>query len=65
MLPGLRNKNFLDDFFYNSYVPDYSKNSNYYNTPAVNIVEEKANFKIEVIRSEEPKKTPTKTPKKT
>ena len=48
MLPGLRNKNFLDDFFYNSYVPDYSKNSNYYNTPAVNIVEEKANFKIEV-----------------
>lgn len=48
MLPGLRSKSFLDDFFYNSYVPNHFDNSGYYNTPAVNIVDEKDNFKIEV-----------------
>lgn len=48
MLPRLRNKSFLDDFFYNSYVPNHYDNSGYYNIPAVNIVEEKDNFKIEV-----------------
>lgn len=48
MLPRLKSKSFLDDFFYNSYVPNHYDNSSYYNTPAVNIVEEKDSFKIEV-----------------
>ncbi len=48
MLPGLRNKSLFNEFFNHNYAPAYYDNSCYYNTPAVNIVEEKDSFKIEV-----------------
>ena len=48
MLPRLRNKSLFDEFFNYNYSPAYYNGTNYNNTPAVNIVEEKENFKIEV-----------------
>lgn len=48
MLPELRNKSLFEDFFNYNYSPVFNDNSCYNNTPAVNIVEEKDNFKIEV-----------------
>lgn len=48
MLPVLRNKSLLDEFFNHNYSPRFVDQSCYYNTPAVNIVEEKDEFKIEV-----------------
>ncbi len=48
MLQKLRNKSLFDEFLNYNYSPVFNSNNCYYNTPAVNIVEEKENFKIEV-----------------
>ena len=48
MLPRLRNKNLLDEIFNYNYAPSYNYNTANNNAPAVNIVEEKDEFKIEV-----------------
>ena len=48
MIAKFRNNNLLNEFFNNSYSPRFVDHSCYYNTPAVNILEEKNEFKIEV-----------------
>jgi HSP20 family protein len=48
MLPRLRTSNLLDEFFGNNTEPASYNSSRFYNTPAVNIVEEKEAFKIDI-----------------
>ncbi|NOZ47796.1 MAG: Hsp20/alpha crystallin family protein [Chlorobi bacterium] len=48
MLPRLRNKSLLDEFFNTSFYPSLFDDEVRYDTPAVNIVEEKDNFIIDV-----------------
>ena len=48
MIAKFRNNNLLDDFFNYGYSPRFVDNSFNHNTPAVNILEEKDEFKIEV-----------------
>ena len=50
MLPRLRNKSLMDEFFNTSFFPTsfFDEDEKQFSMPAVNIIEEKDNFKIEV-----------------